>query len=77
MFGDLAGATSVFRVFNPNATGVSRISDGTFTLPIAGGGSRIGKISENDSPIPRDRVFASSAQTTRTAFRLFDHSPGR
>jgi len=59
MFGDLGGATSVFRVLKPSASGVSRISAGTFSLPIAGGGSRIGKISENDSPIPRDRVFAS------------------
>jgi hypothetical protein len=59
MFGDLAGATSVFRVIEPNANGVSRATDGTFSLPIAGGGSRIGKISENDSPIPRDRVFFS------------------
>jgi hypothetical protein len=26
---------------------------------VAGGGSRIGKIAENDSPIPRDRIFFS------------------
>jgi hypothetical protein len=55
MFGDLAGATTTF----VGETGVSGATSGTFTLPIAGGGSRIGKISENDSPIPRDRVFFS------------------
>ena len=55
MFGDLAGATSTF----VGETGASGATSGTFTLPIAGGGSRIGKISENDSPIPRDRVFFS------------------
>src|SRR5262245_41624217 len=60
MFGDLAGATSTFisrDVANP--AGAGKITVGTFTLPIAGGGSRVGKISENDSPIPRDRVFFS------------------
>ncbi len=55
MFGDLAGATSTFI----GEAGASGATSGTFTLPIAGGGSRIGKISENDSPIPRDRVFFS------------------
>src|SRR5262245_20706534 len=55
MFGDLAGSNSTFI----GETGASGVTSGTFTLPIAGGGSRIGKISENDSPIPRDRVFFS------------------
>jgi hypothetical protein len=53
MFGDLAGATSaaIVRIDGQAANLV------TFGLPIAGGGSRIGKMSENDSPIPQDRVF--------------------
>src|SRR5262249_22088966 len=55
MFGDLAGSNSTFI----GETGASGVTSGTFTLPVAGGGSRIGKISENDSPIPRDRVFFS------------------
>ena len=60
MFGDLAGATSTFiSLKGPSPVGVPSRSIGTFTLPSAGGGSRIGKISENDSPIPRDRVFFS------------------
>ncbi len=59
MFGDLGGASSAFitRIDDPNGTGGT--TAGIFSLPIAGGGSRIGKISENDSPIPQDRVFFS------------------
>src|SRR5436190_168535 len=57
MFGDLAGATSTLLVRDIAAGKPSRLASGSFSLPIAGGGSRIGKISENDSPIPRDRVF--------------------
>jgi hypothetical protein len=63
MFGDLAGATTVVQpeFFIPafSAGGGSQFSKGTVNLPMAGGGSRVGKISENDSPIPRDRVFFS------------------
>src|SRR6185369_1713680 len=59
MFGDLAGATSTLVMQKPSPFGGPSRSVGTFSLPIAGGGSRIGKISENDSPIPRDRVFFS------------------
>ena len=59
MFGDLAGATSTFVATGaPDGSGIQRTA-GTFSLPIAGGGSRIGKIAENDSPIPQDRVFFS------------------
>jgi hypothetical protein len=60
MFGDLAGATSIVQT-ESNAlsaiNGGSEFSKGTINLPMAGGGSRVGKISENDSPIPRDRIF--------------------
>src|SRR5262249_923427 len=59
MFGDLAGATSTFTAANFSSVSGTKLTTGTFSLPIAGGGSRIGKISENDSPIPRDRVFFS------------------
>jgi hypothetical protein len=60
MFGDLGGATSTFILQKgPSPVGGPSRSVGTFSLPIAGGGSRIGKISENDSPIPRDRIFFS------------------
>ncbi len=59
MFGDLGGSTSTVRTVEPPANGPTKISDGKFQLPVAGGGSRIGKISENDSPIPQDRVFFS------------------
>jgi hypothetical protein len=59
MFGDLAGANSTFVASNITSVGAPKVTTGTFSLPIAGGGSRIGKISENDSPIPRDRVFFS------------------
>jgi len=60
MFGDLAGATASVRTeFNPalSVGGGSQFGKGTINLPMAGGGSRVGKISENDSPIPRDRIF--------------------
>jgi hypothetical protein len=57
MFGDLGGSTSIVRIVEPPKPGLPRISDGTFKLPVGGGGSRIGKISENDSPIPQDRIF--------------------
>src|SRR5262245_1439803 len=63
MFGDLAGATTVVQTefFNQalSVGGGSQFSKGTINLPMAGGGSRVGKISENDSPIPRDRIFFS------------------
>jgi len=59
MFGYLAGAVSTFTAANVTSVGGPKVTTGTFSLPIAGGGSRIGKISENDSPIPRDRVFFS------------------
>jgi hypothetical protein len=60
MFGDLAGATSILRVIEINSpTGAPTVSNGTVSLPAAGGGSRIGKIAENDSPIPQDRIFFS------------------
>jgi hypothetical protein len=59
MFGDLGGATSTFTASNISSVGGTKLTTGTFTLPIAGGGSRVGKISENDSPIPRDRIFFS------------------
>jgi len=63
MFGDLAGATTVVQpeFINPalSVGGGSQFSKGTINLPMAGGGSRVGKISENDSPIPRDRIFFS------------------
>jgi hypothetical protein len=62
MFGDLAGATSVVQLEStPLASvgGGSQFSKGMINLPMAGGGSRVGKISENDSPIPRDRIFFS------------------
>jgi hypothetical protein len=61
MFGDLAGATSTFVTQKPppSPVGGAGRSAGTLSLPIAGGGSRVGKISENDSPIPRDRIFFS------------------
>lgn len=59
MFGDLAGSTSFLKFVNPNTAGVTQVADGTVNMPMAGGGSRIGKISENDSPIPQDRIFFS------------------
>lgn len=65
MFGDLAGSTSFLKFVEPggpngpSGPGITRVTDGAITMPIAGGGSRIGKISENDSPIPQDRVFFS------------------
>jgi len=59
MFGDLAGPTTLLQTLDINTAGGLKIATGTVTLPAAGGGSRIGKISENDSPIPRDRVFFS------------------
>jgi hypothetical protein len=59
MFGDLAGAVSTFTAANNTSVGGPKVTTGTFSLPIAGGGSRVGKISENDSPIPRDRIFFS------------------
>jgi hypothetical protein len=59
MFGDLGGPTAFFKVRDISAAGGAKVANGSFSLPVAGGGSRIGKISENDSPIPRDRVFAS------------------
>jgi hypothetical protein len=59
MFGDLAGPTSQLQTLDINTAGGLKIANGTVSLPVAGGGSRIGKISENDSPIPRDRVFFS------------------
>src|SRR5262249_2982263 len=60
MFGDLGGGTNTIQ-FEPNPIGSvpPKFSGGAFSLPVAGGGSRIGKISENDSPIPRDRIFFS------------------
>jgi hypothetical protein len=57
MFGDLAGPTVAFRFIDINTAGGQVSSTGIVNLPAAGGGSRIGKIAENDSPIPRDRVF--------------------
>lgn len=58
MFGDLP--TSTARIISRgNANGVNEVFDSSFSVPTSGGGSRIGKISENDSPIPQDRVFAS------------------
>jgi hypothetical protein len=74
MFGDLAGATSTVNFEQLASLGPPKFIAGSFTLPIAGGGSRIGKISENDSPIPRDRVFFSynhfqnAVQVSETAF---------
>jgi hypothetical protein len=54
MFGDLPMST-VF-IESINTAGGPQAFASAFTLPLAGA-SRIGKISENDSPIPRDRVF--------------------
>lgn len=57
MFGDLPSSTATVVVRGIDGqTGVFRSN---FSLPTGGGGSRIGKIAENDSPIPRDRVFFS------------------
>jgi hypothetical protein len=56
MFGDLPSSTATII---SRVDGVNSVYRGSFSLPTGGGGSRIGKISENDSPIPRDRVFFS------------------
>jgi len=58
MFGDLAGGTNTIK-FEGNPSAPPKFASSSFTLPMAGGGSRIGKIAENDSPIPRDRIFFS------------------
>src|SRR5262249_138977 len=58
MFGDLPMSTiAIVEGKSTSVGGVQAFRSG-FTLPTAGG-SRVGKISENDSPIPRDRVFFS------------------
>jgi hypothetical protein len=54
MFGDLPVSTATIDTIN-TAGGIFAFR-GNFTVPLVGA-SRIGKISENDSPIPRDRVF--------------------
>src|SRR5437763_15931806 len=56
MFCDRPMSTAFIEAIN--VAGAPRAFNSTFTLPLAGG-SRIGKISENDSPIPRDRIFFS------------------
>jgi hypothetical protein len=58
MFGDLAGGTNTIK-FETTSGKPNTFSSASFALPVAGGGSRIGKIAENDSPIPRDRIFFS------------------
>jgi hypothetical protein len=57
MFGDLPMSTAIIEGAK-NSVGGTQFFRSSFTLPMAGG-SRVGKISENDSPIPRDRVFFS------------------
>jgi hypothetical protein len=54
MFGDLPMSTAI--VESVNTAGGAFAFRSNFTVPLVGA-SRIGKISENDSPIPRDRVF--------------------
>lgn len=54
MFGDLPMSVAFIESFN--TAGGPRVFFNSFTLPMPGA-SRIGKIAENDSPIPRDRVF--------------------
>ena len=56
MFGDLPMSTAFIEGIS--TAGSIKGFRSNFTLPLAGA-SRIGKISENDSPIPRDRVFFS------------------
>jgi hypothetical protein len=55
MFGDLPMSTATV-IGAPGPFGTNAVRS-NFSLPTSGGGSRIGKIAENDSPIPRDRVF--------------------
>jgi hypothetical protein len=55
MFGDLPTSQAV--IFNRGVDGQGKLVVSNFELPTGGGGSRIGKIAENDSPIPQDRVF--------------------
>lgn len=55
MFGDLPTSQAI--IFNRGLDGQNRLVAANFATPTGGGGSRIGKISENDSPIPKDRVF--------------------
>jgi hypothetical protein len=56
MFGDLPMATST--VITRGIDGQTAAFATSATLPL-NAGSRVGKISENDSPIPQDRVFFS------------------
>jgi hypothetical protein len=77
MFGDLGGSSTIVRTIEPPSTGPTgptEFSKGIFQLPVAGGGSRIGKISENDSPIPLDRIFFSYNHF-HNAFELTESSP--
>jgi hypothetical protein len=55
MFGDQPTSTAI--VIGRGVDGQSQAFASTFSLPTGGGGSRMGKIAENDSPIPQDRVF--------------------
>ena len=56
MFGDFAMITGFGNVLVPNASGQPRAMQTSFGIPTAGS-VRTGKIAENDSPIPVDRVF--------------------
>jgi len=58
MFGDFQMLTAVANVVVQNANGQQVLFRNTFGLPTAGS-VRTGKISENDTPIPVDRVFFS------------------
>jgi hypothetical protein len=56
MFGDFAMISGFANVLVPNANGQPRVVQSSFGIPTAGS-VRTGKIAENDSPIPVDRVF--------------------
>ena len=56
MFGDLAMLTGIATVRIPNQVGNNTIVASQFGIPTVGS-LRSGKISENDTPIPVDRVF--------------------
>lgn len=58
MFGDFAMVSGVARVFGQDANGQATLTNSSFGIPTAGS-IRTGKISENDTPIPVDRVFFS------------------
>ncbi len=58
MFGDFAMVTAFANVLVQNGSGQPRAFQSSFGVPTAGS-VRTGKIAENDSPIPLDRVFFS------------------